>query len=153
MRTSARAVVIKDDQLLVMERNKFGFKYLSLLGGAVEPGEGTEEAALREVREESTMDVVNPKLVIIEDAGEVFGIQYIYKCDYLSGEPKLDPTSEEAKINAGGKNLYTPKWLNLSELESSSLLPQELKELLVKFIRDGFPDKPFELQVSKDSKL
>ncbi len=133
MRISIRAVVIKDSHLLVMDRNKFGFKYMSLIGGAKEPNESEIETLHREVWEESSIKISDPKLIIIEDAGSVYGIQYIYLCNYLSGEVKLSDDSDEAKINKEGKNLYKPIWLPLKDLSSSTLLPQELKELLTEF--------------------
>jgi ADP-ribose pyrophosphatase YjhB (NUDIX family) len=147
MRTTARAIVIKNDQLLVMDRNKFGLKYLSLIGGEKEIDESLEECLVRELHEETGISIINPRLVIIEDAGEMYGIQYIYLCDYQSGDPKLDPTSTEAKINKNGLNLYTPIWLPLNELQSSNLLPVELKETLINFIKDGFPKQPINLAV------
>lgn len=151
MRISSRAIVIKDDSILVMDRDKFGHKFLAIPGGGVENGETEEQAAIREVKEECSVTIENPKLIIIEDAGNNYGLQYIYLCDYVSGVPILDPFSEEAQVASRGKNLYLPKWLPLSELKNSNLLPAELKELLVKFIETGFPQEPVNLKIPKDS--
>ena len=147
MRQTVRAIVINGGQLLVMDRNRFGNRYLALPGGAIEIGEQREEALLRELQEEATITVNDPRLVIIEDAGPMYGTQYIYLCSYVSGEPRLDPASPEAKISALGKNLYQPKWLPLSELPTANLLPAELKELLVQLVQDGFPDQPVRLTI------
>ncbi|MEI9914249.1 MAG: NUDIX domain-containing protein [Candidatus Saccharibacteria bacterium] len=153
MRTAVRAIIIKDNNLLVMDRNKFGHRYVALIGGGVEVNEGLEAALVREVREETSIEITNLRLVIEEDAGNVYGLQYIYLCDWVSGEPKLESDSIEAKITADGKNIYTPKWLPLSELPNTKLLPSELKELLLKFIDSGFPDKPTKLSIARDSEL
>jgi 8-oxo-dGTP diphosphatase len=141
MRTAARAIIIKDDQLLVMDRNKFGTKYCALVGGGVDMGETIEQALVREIREETSLEISNPRLVIIEDAGDIFGTQYIYLCDYLSGEVKLDPLSTEAQINEAGQNIYNPIWLPLKDLEAANLLPLQLKEAVIGFIKNGFPIK------------
>ncbi|HEY4963251.1 MAG TPA: NUDIX domain-containing protein [Candidatus Saccharimonadales bacterium] len=148
MRTTSRAIVIKDDQLLVMERNKFGHKYIALIGGGVDPGETLEQCLVRELREEATIEIKNPRLVIIENAGNVYGTQYIYLCDWISAEPKLSPDSEEAIISKAGQNLYSPKWLPLSDLESSVFMPNELKLLLIEMVTSGFPDVPVKLTIN-----
>jgi ADP-ribose pyrophosphatase YjhB (NUDIX family) len=148
MRTSVRAVVIKESKLLVMDRNRYGHKYIALIGGGVEKGESPKEALKREVREESTLEVANPRLIITLDAGAVYGLQYIYLCDYVSGEPKLSDNSIEQKMDKSGQNLYTPKWLDITDLEASNLLPAELKKQLIDFTRNGFPDKPLKLTIT-----
>lgn len=44
MRRAVRAIIIKDKQLLVMHRNKFGTEYETLPGGNIEVGETPEQA-------------------------------------------------------------------------------------------------------------
>ena len=50
MRISVRAIVIKDNKLLVMDRNRFGNKFMVLVGGAVEMDESQKYALKREVK-------------------------------------------------------------------------------------------------------
>ncbi len=149
MRRTARAIIIKDDQFLVMHRNKFGRTYFALVGGEVEPTESLEEALLREVKEESSLNIENPKLMYIEDAGEMYGIQYIYLCDYVSGEPRLEPNSIEAKISQKGKNLYIPIWLPLNELPEINLLSEPLKLAILDALKKGWPKQPINLPRSQ----
>jgi ADP-ribose pyrophosphatase YjhB (NUDIX family) len=127
MRRAVRAIIINDDRLLVMHRNKFGDEYDTLPGGNVEPGESLEEALKREVEEETQVTFDSPRLVFIEHAGDPWGDQYIYYCEYRSGEPRLHPDSEEAHINMLGKNLYQPKWLPLNELKDKPFRSELLK--------------------------
>lgn len=147
MRQAVRAIIIKDNSLLVMDRNKFGNQYCALAGGGIDAGETPVTAIVRELREETTIEIANPRLVIVEDAGPIYGVQYIYLCDYVSGDPQLSPDSEEYKINALGQNLYTPKWLPLAELADANLLPKELKQMLIDNLASGFPDQPLELTI------
>lgn len=145
MRISSRAIVINGEDFLVMDRNKFGTKYLTLIGGGLDPNEDPVDAVIREVKEETTLSVNNPRLVIIEDAGNVFGLHYIFLCDYRGGEVKLSPDSEEYKISQLGQNIYTPKWIKISELEESNFLPKELKYHILEFIKNGYPEKPIKI--------
>jgi ADP-ribose pyrophosphatase YjhB (NUDIX family) len=148
MRQAVRAIVVKDNNLLVMKRNKFGHEYYSLVGGGIDIGESAEQALYREVAEETGIGISNHRLVITEDAGSMYGIQYIYLCDYVSGEPVLSPDSAEAMIQAAGQNLFQPMWLPLADLPSAKLLPIELKELLLESLANNFAKAPMALTIS-----
>jgi mutator protein MutT len=147
MRRAARAIIIKDNSLLVMRRNKFGLQYCALPGGGVDFGETPEQTLYRELAEETGITVTNHRLVILEHAGDMYGDQYIYLCDYVSGEPALAPTSAEALITAAGKNLYEPGWLPIDQLPNANLLPHELADLLADKLATGWPDQPIELTI------
>jgi len=148
MRKAARAIIIHNDQLLVMKRNKFGKQYYSLLGGGIESGETPEQALVREVREETTLDITNYRLVFTEEPGDPFGMQYIYLCDFPGGEPSLPPDSIEAKISAMGKNLYAIAWLPLKDLAQAPLVSETLKLAIVGALERGFPNQPMALSPS-----
>lgn len=148
MRKAVRAIVIKDDQFLVMHRNKFGQTYFSLIGGGIDFGETPEQSLIREIAEETQLSVANPKLVFIEETDEVYGTQYIYLCEYVSGEPKLAQDSMEAKIAEAGKNLYIPMWIPLNELSEAELLPIKLKEAILKALKNGWPKEPITLHAA-----
>lgn len=148
MRQAVRAIVVKDDHLLVMKRNKFGHEYYSLVGGGIDMGETAEQALYREVSEETGLAIANHRLVITEDAGSMYGIQHIYQCDYVAGEPALAPDSAEALIQAGGQNLFQPLWLPLADLPTTNLLPKELKAILLTGLADNFAGAPIALTIS-----
>ena len=44
----------------------------------------------------------NPRLVFVENAGDIYGMQYIYLCEYVGGEPALNPESDEYAIKCHG---------------------------------------------------
>ena len=145
MRKAARAIVFKDNQLLVMKRNKFGAQYCTLPGGAVGIGETPEQALRREVEEETGIKIGTARAVFIEVAGDPFGTQYVYLCDYLGGDPTLSPNSIEAKINQLGKNLYEPAWLSTEELQAVNFMSPKLKQAIIDSVKIGFPQQPREL--------
>lgn len=147
MRQAVRAIVIKDQSLLVMHRNKFGHEFYALVGGGIDYGESPEAALYREVAEETGLGIANHRLVIVEDAGDIYGMQYIYLCDYISGEPQLAADSAEALISAKGENLYTPMWLPLSDLTDVTFQPKELQAVLLEYIGMGWPAEPIELTI------
>ena len=142
MRKAVRAVVVKDDSLLVMHRNKFGEEYYTLIGGGISIGETPEQALLREVHEETNLSVSNPRLVYVEQAGDPYGDQFIYLCDYTGGEVALPADSTEAKIHALGANLYEPVWLPIKKLAGVSFVSEALKDTLVSALTQGFPSQP-----------
>ncbi|HET6924866.1 MAG TPA: NUDIX domain-containing protein [Candidatus Saccharimonadales bacterium] len=142
MRKASRAIIIKDDKIIVTHRNKFGMQYYILPGGGVDMGETLEQALYRELAEEVCVEVANPRLVFTEEAGEPYGTQYVYLCDYVSGEPALHPDSAEAKIHALGKNLYEPRWLSLAEFATIKLRSESLKQAILEGIKNGWPTEP-----------
>jgi ADP-ribose pyrophosphatase YjhB (NUDIX family) len=142
MRKAVRAVVVKNDALLLMHRNKFGEEYYTLIGGGIGVGETPEQALMREVHEETSLSVANPRLVYVEQAGDPYGDQFIYLCDYTSGEVTLPEESTEAKIHALGANLYEPVWLPIKKLAEVSFVSETLRNTLVKALMQGFPNQP-----------
>lgn len=147
MRHAVRAIIIHQDKLLVLHRNKFGQEYDTLPGGNIELGETAEQALVREVDEETTIVFKNPKLVFIEHAGVPYGTQHIYNCEYVSGEPVLKPGSEEDHINKLGQNLYRPEWVSLKDLENRPFLSAPLKRAIIGAYREGFPVTAQEIRV------
>jgi 8-oxo-dGTP pyrophosphatase MutT (NUDIX family) len=146
MRKAVRAIVVKDGALLTMHRNKFGHEYYTLVGGGLKPHEHDEQALAREVLEESGVRIINPRLVFIEPAGDPFGDQYIYYCDYHSGDLGLHPESIEAKINEHKQNMYTPHWLPLEDLPNAPFLTENLKKHILDSLNHGFAGHPITLQ-------
>lgn len=146
MKDAVRAIIFKDNNLLVMKRNKFGQEYHTLIGGGVDSGETIEQALVREVREETGLTIGQYRKVYIEDAGDMYGLQHVFWCEYTGGEPTLHPDTEEAKISAMGQNTYQPMWLPLDELADSNFVSVSLKEAIIKACTHGFPDEVIKLQ-------
>jgi ADP-ribose pyrophosphatase YjhB (NUDIX family) len=142
MRSTARAIVVYNQNILVMKRNKFGQEYYCLVGGAIDKGETADQAVVREIREETSLKVGPPQLVYIEEAGEPYGTQYIFICQYLDGEVHLQPDSIEAQLNKLGQNTFLPMWLPVSKFASAPFESKQLQAEILTGLRDGFPSQP-----------
>jgi len=105
-------------------------------------GESPDQALLREMAEETGIQLGDVRLVFVEDSGTMYGMQYIYLANYVGGEPHLNPASDEANISALGKNTYEPVWLPISELPAVSFVTGRLKDAIIHAIQSGFPAQP-----------
>jgi 8-oxo-dGTP diphosphatase len=142
----ASAVVIKDDQILLMHRLNNGKEYYTLPGGGREEGETAEENALRELKEETSIDAsINRLLYKVNwDTGKE---NYYFLCDYISGKPYLPESSEEFEEMKNGVQVYEPMWLPISDLLNTLVYPLEIRDLIAKDIENGFSEKTLELSM------
>ena len=140
MRQSVRAIVVREGRTLVMYRNKFGNEYYTLVGGGVDMGETLEEALARELREETGFVVRSARPVFVEDAGDIYGPQYMYLCEVEGDEPRLGEDTEEFKTKAFG-NIYEPKWVDMASLDSLPFRSERLKRALLYCAEHGWPEK------------
>src|SRR5262249_55189295 len=109
MAQAARAIIIEGDKTLVMHRNKYGSEYFTLVGGRVADGETTEQALMRELKEETGLDVTAARLVFIEEHPEPYNQQYIYLCEVAPhADVAVQETSEEGFMNRLDSNVHKP---------------------------------------------
>lgn len=92
-------MIYQGDQVVVQERRpEHGWPGITFPGGHVEPGESVTQSVIREVREETGLTLINPRLCGIKDWIQNDGSRYIvflYKCNTFSGELK---SSEEGEV-------------------------------------------------------
>lgn len=65
----AQVVLLQGDRILLARHRRGKHVYWVLPGGAVEPGETPEQAAIRELREEAGLEVRLDRLLYIEQRG------------------------------------------------------------------------------------
>jgi len=87
-------ILLKDGKVLVGKRiNSHAAKY-SIPGGHLEMGETFEDAAIREVLEETGMSIKNPKVIAITNNLETFKSEHVHYVSVImvtsdyTGEPQ-----------------------------------------------------------------
>jgi 8-oxo-dGTP pyrophosphatase MutT (NUDIX family) len=139
MGDTARALVIHDGKLLLMERWRDGLHYFSIPGGHIEAGETPEQTAVREVAEETTVAISIIREVVQMHDGDI--VHHIFLAEYLSGTPHLPVHSEESHI-AHTHNRFMPDWVDVAKFSALPLVYWEpLRDVLVNGLTNGFPDE------------
>lgn len=139
-RVRASGVCIHDNKILLihrinLEKRQGEQEYYVIPGGGVEDGESIEDAVIREVKEETNVDVTVDKLFYeLDDFNQKGGLEkyYCYLCVFVNGEAKLREDSEEAKEMKAGVHFYKPAWIDLTSLKNVTLYPTPLKAKLIK---------------------
>lgn len=146
MGQAARAIIIENKKLLVMHRNKEGSQYFTLVGGRVNDNETTEEALVREIAEETGLQVTSARLVYIENHPEPYNQQFIYLCQVAPHDDvAIQDSSEEALLNRININTHQPLWAQDKTFASLPFRTPQLQEAIVKALKKGFPKEPVNL--------
>jgi len=146
MRKAARAIIIKDNKILVMHRNKYGSEYFTLVGGRVSRDETLEQALAREVKEETGLDITSSQLVFVEKHRAPYNEQYIYLCQVAPHESiAIQDSSEEGFMNRINMNLHKPVWAQLNSFSKLSFRTPQLQNAITQAIKKGFPSQPIHI--------
>ncbi len=149
-RTRAVAILIKGDEVLLIHRKNI-HEYFVFPGGGVDEGETVEQAVLRELKEEATIEAKINKLLyrhIYDNDTE----QYFYLCDYISGEPKLGEGCIEKEKMLDGGQFYNPRWFKIEDLRNMLVYPLEIRDLLLEDFKNNFSN-PVNISTIKISEL
>jgi 8-oxo-dGTP diphosphatase len=119
-RISAGAIVINDNKiLLVRYKDKYGYNYLVCPGGGVEGiNEGVNGTAIREVREETGLEVNPQKIIFVEDIlwRRYRIVKIWFLCDLISGKLVRTQGAIEEGITEAG-------WYRKDQLHSEVVYP------------------------------
>lgn len=146
MSKAARAIIIENNQMLVMQRRKTGTEYYTLVGGRANDSEALEDALKREVMEETGLTVTSAELVFIEEHRAPSNEQYIFVCKVAPhGQVALQEMSEENKMNEMGMNIHTPQWVSVSIFPRLAFRSPQLQTAIVAALKRGFPKTPIKI--------
>ncbi len=124
------AVFVLDDKnnVLLFHRFKNGEEYYAVPGGGVEPNETPEQTAVRELKEETNLDItLGEKIGEFEADGNH---QYFYVAKSWSGTPTFGGEELERQSPA---NVYQLKWVPIEKLNNVDL-KREAREMLLRYI-------------------
>ena len=90
-RKAVRVFLIEDDKIVTIKyKREMDKNYYDIPGGKIEEGETSKQAAIREFKEETGIDIANPIYkgkVVIEYPQKIFDFD-IYMVKQYHGEPK-----------------------------------------------------------------
>lgn len=131
IRTAARAVIIRDQQLLAIKmKDNTGIFYI-LPGGGQQHGETLHEGLKRECLEEIGAEVEVGELLYVREYigknhefrknhGAFHQVENVFRCT-LPDPDQIGPGSEHDKKQIG------LEWISLDELSDKRLLPEVIK--------------------------
>ena len=129
-RISSRAIIIENNELLVMFRRKIKDneikEYYAIPGGGKEPNETLEENVIRELNEEFCVDI---KILGYLGKKEYDNaIEHFFACSIVNGIPKLG--GEELDRNTP-ENYYEVRKISLTEALNSNINSKDMITLAI----------------------
>ena len=136
-------VVVLDGRALLIRRGKAPLRgHWSIPGGTVERGESLEQALVREMREETGLEVRPLEVLTVFDRidrdGDTVTFHYVivdYRCRWLRGEARA------------GSDALDVRWAGPDELEALDLTPKALEVVRQAFLvtdKEGLASGPEE---------
>lgn len=127
-------LIHKDDQYLLQDRVKADWKGYTLPGGHIEPGESIVDAVVREMKEETGLTVLNPKLCGVKQFPIKDGryLVFLFYADQFHGNIL---SSEEG-------SMY---WVKKEDLDKVNLV-SDFHELLEVMLDDNLNEFQYVIQ-------
>jgi 8-oxo-dGTP diphosphatase len=138
IRDRVAGMVIHKDHILLMFRRNKGKEYFTFPGGGIEAKENLEQAVVRELWEETSVNV-KPERILYDIDWDHTSHQKFFLCLYLAGEPKLGDFVEKDVMKKDKNQYYDPRWIRLTDLPQLLLYPLEIKEWLLQDLKNSWP--------------
>jgi ADP-ribose pyrophosphatase YjhB (NUDIX family) len=125
----AGVIIVDGDNILLMSRKKEGDEYYCIPGGHIESGETPEQTAIREIKEETTLDIeLTEFMVELENQGRK---ETYFFAKNFTGSVKL--SGEEAEYNSP-ENQFELHWVPISMLSQLIVYPEQMGQNLAHII-------------------
>jgi 8-oxo-dGTP pyrophosphatase MutT (NUDIX family) len=143
MRVRAGCILIEDGKLALIERHRAGLHYFTFPGGGVDAGESYEEAAVREMEEETGLQVrVLRKVADLYYNGD---LQPFFLVEKIGGEYGTG-TGEEFGEFDPIHGTYHPLWMPLSEVLGKNVVPRPIAQIVARSVTEGWPGQAVTIQ-------
>ena len=150
VRVSSRAIIFNQGKVLL---NCFGNgEYYNFPGGGIEKEENALQAVVREVKEETGLDISVTEMVFSleyepKTAKQIYGdghhISFFFRCELIGDDTLQIPTIPD--IDPKDVTLVaSPKWIDIKDLSSLNMLPHINKNVVDYYNTGLFLPKFFE---------
>ncbi len=131
MKTAARVIILNQGKVLLIHRLKYGKEYYVLPGGSIEKGETPQQAAIREIKEETNFDITLDKILwkMKEKVNREFKLGYYFVAKSFTGNLKLGWPERGRQSDT---NIYLFEWVPVTKLKDYLLYPKGIKEKIRK---------------------
>ena len=117
-----RAIIIKDNRLLLIHRITDNSEFYAFPGGLLEKGEALDDCVVREVKEEFDITIKVSHLVYTFSWNGTK--EYFFVVSWLSGKISKTDAEEYQPNNPYGE--YNPMSIDMSEVGKLNVLPREI---------------------------
>lgn len=131
MRHRIAVFIIDQDRVLLIHRIKNGQKYYAVPGGGQKPGETEEQTAVREIKEETSFDIVlGGKIgsLVEDDSAQSFYVASSFSGKLALGGPEVRRQSAD--------NVYQLEWVPVARLDQITLR-KEIRDILLKYLQEA----------------
>ncbi len=142
--TRSAAIILKNNAVALIKRQREGRTYYVFPGGSVEPQETPEHAVIREVQEELGLEVAIDRLV-----ARVFYMrdhsrrtdQYYYLVRITGGTFGTGGGPEMQGLYPPESGTYKPIWMPIRQLIREVVYPMQVAQLVMNAARLGWPSE------------
>ncbi|MBI5842514.1 MAG: NUDIX domain-containing protein [Chloroflexi bacterium] len=139
MRIRAGCILIENDKLALIERHRGGRHYFTFPGGGVDDGESHEQAAIREMEEETGLQVkVIRKIADVHFNGN---LQPYFLVEKVSGEYGTGIGEEFGEYDPMF-GTYHPVWMPVADILDHPVVPRPLAEVVLRSAQSSWPNEP-----------
>jgi 8-oxo-dGTP pyrophosphatase MutT (NUDIX family) len=130
MKHRVGVLLLQDNAVLLIRRYRAerGVYYV-VPGGGVEEGEGDEEGAVREMREETGFEVELGRIVYRFEYPEYNQLQIFYSGKIIGGALSTEIGGPEREYQSN-ENVYEVGWVPIDEVSRLPLYPEGIKEVI-----------------------